>query len=178
MTVYADSEVHDDLSPADAPLRAAWRPGLYLSHLPHIPKLDLRAEAVTSDPPITNSTGGKFMYWEVIQRQGYTNSGQMMGDWDGREAKGGQGWIAYHLSSNEWIQVGLRDQKAAKDFIPGGTTLNDIDFQVAKRIHKDLEINANLTIEHWKAPIYIPGQQTVTNASVQLTWYPGRKVSF
>jgi hypothetical protein len=178
LTLYADSEVHDDLSPADAPRRASWRPGLYLSHLPHVPKLDLRAEAVTSDPPITNSSGGKFMYWEVIQRQGYTNSGQMMGDWNGREAKGGQGWITYHLNSNEWIQVELRNQKAAKDFIPGGTTLNDIDFQVAKRIHKDLEIKANLTIEHWKAPVYLPGQQTVTNASVQVTWYPGRKVSF
>ena len=118
------------------------------------------------------------MYWEVIQRQGYTNNGQMFGDWIGREAKGGQGWITYHLSGNEWIQVGLRNQKAAKDFIPGGTTLNDLDVQVVKRIGKDLEIDGKFSYEHWKAPVYLSGQQTVTTATIQLTWFPGRKVSF
>ena len=85
LTLYSDSEVHDDVSPVDAPRRASWRPGLYLSHVPGIPKLDLRAEAVSTDPPITNSDGGAFIYWEVLQRQGYTNNGQMFGDWIGRE---------------------------------------------------------------------------------------------
>ena len=129
--------MHDDVSPIDAPRRASWRPGLYLSHVPGIPKLDIRAEAVSTDPPITNSQGGRFMYWEGIERQGYTNQGQLFGDWIGREDKGGQGWITYHLSGNEWLQVGIRNQKAAKDFIPSGTTLNDIRFQVVKRIGKD-----------------------------------------
>ena len=204
LTLYADSEVHDDVSPADAPRRASIRPGLYLSHVPGIPKLDIRAEAATTDP--SHSTDyqtdyGHFMYWEFIQRQGYTNQGQMFGDWIGREDKGGQGWITYHLSGNEWIQVGLRNQKAAKYFIPGsttqtftgpacsiapqasclvfgGTTLNDINFQVVKRIGKDFEINGNFAYEHWKAPIYLPGQQTVTTTTIQLTWFPERKTSF
>lgn len=178
LTLYSDSEVHDDVSPIDAPRRASWRPGLYLSHVPGIPKLDVRAEAVSTDPPITNSGGGRFMYWEVIQRQGYTNSGQMFGDWIGREGKGGQGWITYHLSGNEWVQFGIRNQKAAKDFIPNGTTLNNINVQVVKRIGKDFEINGNFTYEHWKAPIYLPGQHTVTATTIQLTWFPDRKVSF
>jgi hypothetical protein len=178
LTLYTDSEVHDDVSPIDAPRRASWRPGLYLSHVPGIPKLDLRAEAVSTDPPIKNSRGGQFMYWESIQKQGYTNKGVLFGDWIGREDKGGQGWITYHLSGNEWVQVGVRNQKAAKDFIPGGTTLNDINFQVVKRIGKDFEINGNFALEHWKAPIYLPGQQTVTTTNIQLTWFPKRKVSF
>ena len=185
LTLYADSEVHDDVSPIDAPRRAAWRPGLYLSHVPGIPKLDLRAEAVSTDPPITNSQGGRFMYWEGIERQGYTNQGQLFGDWIGREDKGGQAWITYHLSGNEWLQVGVRNQKAAKDFIPGGTTLNDINFQAVKRIGKDFEVNGNFALEHWKAPIYPTGtptypagQQTVTTTTIQLTWFPERKISF
>ena len=133
------------------------------------------------------------MYWEVIQVQGYTNNGLLFGDWIGREDKGGQGWITYHLSGNEWLQVGVRNQKAAKDFIPGsttitrpgtpyliegGTTINDINFQAVKRIGKDFEINGNFTLEHWKAPIYLPGEQTVTTTSIKLTWYPERKASF
>ncbi len=178
LTLYSDGEVHDDVSPIDAPRRAAWRPGLYLSHIPGISKLDVRAEAAWTDPPVSQSNGGRFMYWEVIQRQAYTNSGQMIGDWVGREGKGSQGWVTYHLSGNEWIQLGVRNHKVAKDFVPGGTTLNDFNVQVVKRIKKDLEIKGDLTIERWKAPVYLPGQQNVTAATVQVTWFPGRKVSF
>jgi hypothetical protein len=180
LTLYADSEVHDDVSPIDAPRRASWRPGLYLSHLPGIHRLDIRAEAATTDPSSSNaaSQNGHFMYWETIQRQGYTNQGQLFGDWIGREDKGGQGWITYHLSGNEWLQVGLRNQKATTYFIPGGTTLNDINFQAVKRIGKDFEINGKFALEHWKAPIYLPGQQTVTTTTIQFTWFPERKVSF
>jgi hypothetical protein len=206
LTLYTDSEVHDDVSPADAPRRAAYRPGLYLAHVPGIRKLDIRAEAVSTDPSHSDNPSkiqypsqyGHFMYWETIEKQGYTNQGQLFGDWIGRDDKGGQGWITYHLSGNEWIQAGVRNQKATKNFIPGsttqtfsgpacpltacllqgGTTLNDINFQVVKRIGKDFEINGNFAYEHWKAPIYLPGQQTVTTTTIQLTWFPERKVSF
>ncbi len=178
LMLYCDSEVHDDISPIDAPRRASWRPGVYLSHVPGVPKLDIRAEAASTDPPVSTSNSGHFMYFEGIQRQGYTNNGQLFGDWIGREDKGGQGWITYHLSGNEWIQIGLRDQKAAKDFISGGTTLNEISFQAVKRIGRDIEIKGNFAYEHWKAPIYLSSRQTVTASTIQLTWYPGRKVNF
>ena len=193
LTLYSDSEVHDDLSPIDAPRRASWRPGLYLSHVPGIPRLDLRVEAASTDPPIAIVIpGGHFMYYEGVQQQGYTNQGQLFGDWIGRDDKGGQGWITYHLSGNEWIQISVRNQKAAKEFIPGGTTyipgtttyplggttLNDISFQVVKRIGKDFEVNGNFAYERWKAPIYLSGQQTVTTTTIQLTWFPERKINF
>jgi hypothetical protein len=217
LTLYTDSEVHDDVSPVDSPRRAAYRPGIYLSHVPYLPKLDLRVEAASTDPsasdhptppqgPSYPSHYGQFMYYEAIQKQGYTNQGQLFGDWIGREDKGGQAWITWHLSGNEWLQVGLRSQKATKYFIPGslatqpipfpsngcpiadpgtstclapgGTTLNDINFNVVKRIGKDFEINGNFVYEHWKAPIYLPGLQTVTATTIQLTWYPGRKIGF
>jgi hypothetical protein len=178
LTLYTDSEVHDDVSPIDAPRRAAWRPGIYLSHFPGVPKLDLRLEAASTDPPVTTSNGGHFMYWESIQRDGYTNNGQLFGDWIGREDKGGQAWLTYHLSGNEMIQVGMRTQKAAKDFIPGGTSLSDVNVKVVKRFGKDFEINGNFTYEKWKAPIYLPGEQNVTNTTIQLTWYPHRNVDF
>jgi len=95
------------------------------------------------------------------------------------------------LSGDEWLQIGVRNQKAAKDFIPGGTTyipgtttlppggttLNDINFQIVKRIGKDFEVNGNFAYERWKAPIYLSGQQSVTTTTIQLTWFPGRKTS-
>lgn len=201
VTLYADSEVHDDISPIDAPRRAAYRPGIYLARVPGIPKLDVRIEAVSTDPNAATDTAksyGHFMYWEGIEKQGYTNQGQLFGDWIGREDKGGQAWITYHLSGNQWIQIGARNQKATKDFIPGsttqtfsgptcprtrclvqgGTTLNEINFEVVKRIGRDFEVDAHFAYEHWKAPIYLPGLQTVTTTTVQLTWFPNRKIGF
>jgi hypothetical protein len=184
LTLYGDGEVHDDVSPIDAPRRASWRPGLYLSHVPGVPKLDIRAEAATTDPPVRTSNSGRFMFYETVQRQGYTNKGQLFGDWMGREAKGGQGWITYHFTGDEWFQVGVRNQKTAKDFNDGpnsteyGTTLNDINFQIVKRIGKDFELDGNFALEHYKAPIYLPGQQTVTTTTIQVTWFPKRKLSF
>jgi len=185
LTLYSDSFVHDDISPIDAPRRASWRPGIYLSHVPGVPKLDVRVEGASTDPPVSRSVGGRFMYWEGVQRQGYTNKGQLFGDWLGREDKGSQGWITYHLSGNEWLQVGLRNQKAAADFVPGGTTLNDVSFQAVKRIGKDFELNGNFAVERWKAPIYPSGtptypatQQNVTTTTIQLTWFPKSKLVF
>lgn len=185
LTLYADGEVHDDVSPIDAPRRASWLPGLYLSRVPGLPKLDVRVEAVTTDPPVSTSLGGVFMYYETIERQGYTNQGQIFGHWIGREDKGGQGWLTYHLSGNEWLQLSVRNQKAAKDFIPGGTTLNDVNFQAVKRFVRTLELKGTFTYERWQAPVYPSGtptypagMHTVTATSIQLTWYPERKVTF
>lgn len=178
LTLYTDGEVHDDMSPIDAPRRASWHPGLYLARVPGVPKLDLRVEAAYTDPPITNSHNGQFMYWEGVQKSGYTNNGQIFGDWVGREGKAGQIWATYHLSGNEWIEASWRHHKNAKDFIQYGTTLNDLDLQMVKRIKHEFEINASFKLEHWKAPIYLPGTQTVTSTTVQLTWFPQRKVTF
>jgi hypothetical protein len=178
LTLYTDTEAHDTPSPIAKPLHGTFRPGLYLSRFPGIPKLDARVEAADTDSSYPESIGGRYQYWEVMQKQGYTNQGQLFGDWMGREDKGGQGWITYHLSGNEWVQASVRTQKADKDFIPGGTTLNDFSVQAVKRIHTDLEVDGSFALEHWKAPVYLPGSQTVTTTTIQLTWFPERKIGF
>ena len=178
LTLYTDSEAHDAPGPMFKPLHGTFRPGLYLSHFPGVPKLDLRVEAVNTDSSYPSSIGGRYQYWEQIQTEGYTNSGQLFGDWVGREDKGGQAWLTYHLSGNEWLQASVRHQKASKDFIAGGTTLNDINFQAVKRFGPDIEVRGDFTFERYKAPVYLPDVQTVTSTSIQFTWFPNRKVSF
>jgi Capsule assembly protein Wzi len=172
LTLYNDSEVHDDVFPITAPRHAAIRPGIYLSHFPGAPKLDLRVEAVSTDPDTGLSIGGQNMYIEVVQRNGYTSNGLLMGDWVGREDKGGQAWLTYRLSPRELLQVSYRQDKAAKDFIPGGTTQNDLSFYVVKRLTPDVELKANLQYERWLIPIYKSGRHSDTSATFQLTWYP------
>jgi hypothetical protein len=152
--------------------------------VPALPKLDFRIEGVYSDPSYTRSNGGIFMYWEAVQTQGYTNKGNIMGDWIGREAKGGQSWLTWHLTTDEWIQLNYRYAKAAKDFIPGapnptnphlvpgGTTQHDVTLQVVKRIGSELEINGWLQYERWNVPLLRSGEQSDTSTAVQLTWHP------
>ena len=170
-TLYVDSIAHDDVTPISAPRRAAFRTGLYLSQLPKLPKMDFRVEAVTTDPPVRRSIFGSFNYYEIIQRQGYTNKGQIMGDWIGREAKGGQAWVTYHFSGNQWVQVEYLNKKNAQDF-NGGTTQNQLKVEVVKRLRPQLELDAWAQYERWNTPIYKPGGQSDTIVSGQLTWYP------
>jgi hypothetical protein len=177
VTVYADSLVHDDVSPIDAPRRAAVHPGIYLAQFPGLRKLDFRAESGNTDPSAIGSRAatGQFYYWETIQKQGATNKGFLLGDWVGREGKGSQAWLTYHLSPEEDIQFAYRNAKAAAGFIPGGTTQNDFAGEVRKRIDKDIEVLGSVQVEGWKAPVYKAGQQTDTTVTVQVTWFPRRK---
>jgi Capsule assembly protein Wzi len=102
-----------------------------------------------------------------------------MGDWIGREAKGGQAWLTYHLSGNEWVQFEYLNKKTPSNFIgsltpggPGGTTQNSYMVTVVKRLGENIELNGWVQYERWKAPIYKSGLQSDTTAALQVTWFP------
>jgi hypothetical protein len=173
LTLYADSEAHDDLTPVSAPRRAAYRPGIFLSRFPGAKRLDLRVEGVSTDCATLACINGSHQYIELaVQKQGYTNKGNILGDWIGREAKGGQAWLTYHLSGNEWMQFSYLTKKTAKDFIAGGTTQNQFRVDVVKRFGPDIEMNAWYRYESWKAPIYLPGAQSDNAFAFQVTFFP------
>lgn len=171
-TLYTDSETHDDVFPITAPRRGAWRPGIYLSQLPFAPKLDLRVEASYTDFVTSTSNRGAGQYWEVVQRQGYTNKGFLLGDWIGREGKGGNATLTYHFSGNEWMSASYARKKNAKDFIPLGSTQNDYRFDLVKRIRPNVELSAWYQRETWTAPFIRAGQQANNTGSLQVKWYP------
>ncbi len=172
VTLYTDSLVHDDVSPISAPRRAGFHPGIYLARFPGLQQLDLRLEGASTDTISSSMSSGRFLYWEIIQKQGPTNKGFLVGDWVGRQGKGGQAWLTYHLSPQEEIQFIYRNAKASPQFIPGGTTQNDYQLLVRKRVHQDIEVLGWLQLEAWKAPIYKSGLQRDTTANVQITWFP------
>jgi hypothetical protein len=174
LTLYTDSWAHDDVNPISAPRRAAIRPGIYLSHVPGLPHLDFRVEAASTDPPTSRSNGGNFLYTEQVYKEGFTNKGYIIGDPIGRESKGGQAWLTYHLSPREDVQFSYRNAKAAKDFIPGGTTQNLFQVSAIKRIHEDFELRGLVQYEGWKAPVYKPGLQSNTAVAFQVTWFAPR----
>jgi hypothetical protein len=172
VTLYSDSIVHDDTSPIDAPRRAAVNPGVYVSHFPDLPHLDLRVEGVNTDTPAGTVNGGHFIYWEEEYRNGYTNKGNLLGSWIGREGKGGQAWLTYWLSPKESIQLNYRNAKVAAGFLPGGTTQNDFSLRAVIRFKDDLELTGFAQYEAWKAPLLAPGRVQDFTGSVQLAYFP------
>jgi hypothetical protein len=53
--------------------------------------------------------------------------------------------------------------------------MNDINFPV-QRLLNELESNGEFTLDHWNAPIYLSGHQTVAT-TIELRWFHERKAS-
>lgn len=172
LSIYTDSLVHDDISPIDAPRRAAIEPGFYLSHFPKFHNLDLRVEAASTDPGITNSNGGRFFYWETLYHDVYLNKGFLMGSWIGRESKGFQAWSTYWISPASKIQFEYRNQKVAKDFIPDGETLNSYAIQTQLRVTPEIEVAGTLQYDRWLVPVLAAGLQSNVTTELQFTFWP------
>ena len=172
LTLYFDSTVHDNVFAISNPGRSGYRPGLYVARFPKFNRVDLRVEGVTTDPSVAGYPDGQFLYWEVVQQQGYTNKGRQIGDWIGRQGKGGQAWLTYHKDGNQSFQMFYRNAKSDSAFIPGGTTLHDFGVAAVLRPRQQFEINAQIQEELWKAPLIATGQQRNFSATVQFTFYP------
>ncbi len=172
VTLYTDSDTHDDVSPVSAPRRAAYRPGIYISRLPYAPRFDFRAEAASTDCSTLVCQQGNNQYYEGVQRNGYTNKGFIMGDWVGREAIAYQSWLTYHLSGNEWIQASYLHKMTPQDFIQSGVSQSSFKLEAMKRLRPDVELDAWYQFEHWTAPVYQTNQQTDNVFAFQFTFYP------
>lgn len=170
VTLYSDSVAHDDVSPVSAPRRSAINPGLYIARLPMAPKFEFRAEALSTDPPVKRSNGGKFLYWESIYRDAYTNGSQLFGSWIGREGKGGQAWLTYHRNEETEIEVSYRRAKLAKDFIADGGTQDDVQVTAEWRLRPQVQARATLQIERWLVPVLNHNRQSDAVAGFEIRW--------
>jgi hypothetical protein len=112
------------------------------------------------------------LYFEAVQVQGYTNKSQIIGDWIGRESTGGQAWLTWHQKPDESLQFEYRRNKAATDFIPGGTIQQQFALHETYRFTPDLEMKATVQTEFWKAPLIANGPQKNFVIKAQFTYYP------
>jgi membrane-associated phospholipid phosphatase len=174
LTLYTDSIAHDEPNPISAPRRAAIVPGIYLSHFPKLNKLDLRVESGYTDIP-NRPPGvavGRFLYWEGVYHDVYTNKGNLMGSWIGRGGQATQAWSNYWLNSYSSIQVSYRHAKISGEFIPGGGTQSDFSAGARLRIRNDWELLTNFQYEQWTVPVLAPSRKSNFLSSIQLTYWP------
>ena len=180
VTLYADAllpesnpfNVDMSRSPIRFAARTAVRSGIYMPRLPRLPKLDFRVEAVYTDPPTPRSIRGDYVYWDAFYRDLYTNKNNLIGDWIGREGMGFQAWSSYWFTPRSSLQTAYRHAKVAKDFIPGGETLNDGSVKVNWWVRRDLSLSGSVQYEKWWAPILAPTAQANWTSTVEVTFWP------
>jgi hypothetical protein len=174
LTFYADGLAYDQFSPIAYADRSVWTAGLFLSHVPRIPKLDLRVEGVYTNNPLGGLICCGFYYWNATWRSGYTNDGNLIGNWVGRDGQGAQAWMNYWFTAKNRVQVNYRHQKVGADYLPGGGTLTDIGMLGDVWTSSELSFSAKVQYETWNFPVIQPGQQTDVSASLQVTFWPSR----
>jgi hypothetical protein len=173
LTFYADGFTeHDTISPIVAPDVAAWLGGIYIPRLPKISKMDFRAEGVYTDPPIGGNVGSGFFYYNPTWISGYTNSGNLMGNWVGREGQGVQAWTSYWFSARNKLQFEFRHLKVSHEFIPNGGTLADVGVHGDFWVRSGFSVSASVQYEAWTFPVISPLKQSNVTSTLQLTFWP------
>lgn len=174
LTLYEDSFVEDEISPIGYPRRAAHNPGLYLSHVPGLPRLDMRVEgAYTNLPGLIQPPGGGFFYWNVRYLDGYTNKGNILGNATvGRQGISIRAESTYWEASDKTITFGYRNNIADPFFLQGGN-FRDLFARSNWRIRPNVMLSSFLQYEYWNFPLLSAGnKKSDFTTSFQLTYWP------
>jgi len=174
VTFYCDGFADDQFTPVAYWDRSSWTGGLYVSHLPKLPKLDLRVEGVYTDVPAGGAIGHGFFYWNDRYLMGYTNDGNLMGSWIGRDGQGAQVWSNYWFTPKNRIQFNFRHEKVSQQFVPGGGSLTDVGVRGDLWFRNGVSITSAVQYERWLYPVIQPGPVRNVTASVEIQIQPQR----
>lgn len=170
LTVYSDSLADDEPNPLDAPRRSAWGPGLYLTQVPGIRNLDLRFETYATWL-YAEDHGGQFIYWNDQYHDAYTNNGNVLGSWIGRDSRAYIASSTYWLSGKNKLTGSWRQTKAGSNFLPGGGTQTDISLSIEWQVHRDWLVSGLGQYERYFIPILGRPQRNITSG-LQVVFYP------
>ena len=170
LTVYLDSMTEDEASPIGS-TRPALNPGLYFPRIPKIPKLSIRAEGVyTNAPGLTHAING-FVYWNSRYVNGYTNEGNLMASWVGRQGQGALASATYSIAPRSSINFAFRHQEVDKVFLNGGS-LTDFKVGTDVLIGHQFSLSGYVQYENWHFPILAASSKSNVTTSVQATFWP------
>ena len=169
LTVYGDAMTVDELSPIGS-TRATVNPGLYVPQFPKLHNLEFRAEGIHE--PLTREFSPGFVYYGLRRyRSGYTNVGNLMGNWIGRAGRGGQAWLTYSLSPLTKVVAGYRLQEVSRQFIGGGRS-TDYSLTADVAIRHAVSLEGFVQYEEWRFPVLSTSRQTDTSVGLQITFHP------
>lgn len=174
LTFYGDGFTDDEPSPLLGAFdKSAFDSGLYFPHLPKLPKLDFRVEGVFTDNPNSNPVlQHGFFYWNDRYRNGYTNDGNLLGNWIGREGQGAQAWSTYWFTPKDKLQFSFRHQKVSQKFVPFGGTLTDGGVSADFWLGSQVSVSGSVQYERWNFPVLAAARQNNTTVSIQFSYWP------
>jgi membrane-associated phospholipid phosphatase len=172
LVFYGDWYADDDPIPLQAPRRSAYRPGLYIPHFPHLPKLDFHFEAANTDSavigPKTPNTGD-LDYWNFTYRDGYTNNGFLIGNVVGRLGQTYEGWLTYWASSRDTVQLTYKNSSVDSAFIPGGGAWQDYGLKNEMYLKSGIYIKSQIQYERISHfPILFKGPQSSVTGILEI----------
>lgn len=177
LVFYGELYADDDPLPIQNPAKNPFRPGIYLTRFPGIPKLDLHVEvASTESPGFFNFGGpnkGNLNYWNQTYRDGYTNEGNLIGNTVGRMGRSIQGWLTYWMSPTSTFQFSYKGSSVSANFIPGGGDWQDYELQAQTHSHSGLYVKTLTQYEHISHyPVLFNGQRNNVSAILEIGFSP------
>jgi hypothetical protein len=168
-SVYTEMMAWDNPFQGKFVARYAMDPGIYFPELPKIKNLDLRVEGVYTDLPKQVFQG--YFYSNPHYPQGYTNYGQILGSWVGREGVGGQASSTYWFSPRKKVTLTYRKMVSDRSLFGGGSA-GDLAGSVSWTIHDTVEFSAVGQFERWGFPLLGAGPRTNFTGSFEVRLYP------
>lgn len=171
LTIYNDAMAEDEFSPIGYPRRSAHAPGIYLSRIPGIEKLDFRGEGYWTDLPGLINRPGTW-YHNNLYLSGYTNEGFLLGHPVGRQGSGFTVKSTYWFTPLNTISGGYRHVRAARFFLQGGT-IDDYFARGSWKVSDKLSVDGRVQYENWRFPLLSPGRRNNVSVTFEVKWAPG-----
>ena len=184
LVFYGDVYAADDPVPLVNPPKNPFRPGIYITRFPKLPKLDLHIEAADtespgfSNPALTPLEGGPtnhgdLNYWNGEYRDGSTYNGLLIGNTVGRDGRAIQGWMNYWISPRNTLGFMYKNSTVSADFIPGGGAWQDYAATDDLQLKSGFYLRSEVQYEHISHyPILFNGPEHNVTAIVELGFSP------
>jgi hypothetical protein len=178
IVLYGDAYSEDDILPIERPARNAWHPGIYITRIPGIPRLDFHIEGVSTEAPgaIGGTNLGRYIYWNFQNQDGNTNYGNLIGNTVGRDGRTIQSWLRYWISPQETVQFTYKHNTVSPDFIPQGGAWQDYALNYETYLRSGFYVKAQLQYENIsRYSILFNGPQKNFTAIIEVGFSPGER---
>lgn len=178
IVLYGDAYAEDDILPIENPPRNPWHPGIYITRIPGLPRLDFHVEGVSTESQsaiIGGGNAGHYNYWNFAYRDGNTENGNLIGNTVGREGQTIQSWFRYWISPRNTLQFIYRHNSVSAQFIPGGGAWQDYALENELYLRNGFYVKSELQYENIsRYPILFSGTQRNVSAILEVGFYPER----
>jgi membrane-associated phospholipid phosphatase len=185
IVLYGDAYAEDNILPIENPPRNPWHPGIYITRIPGIPKLDFHMQGVSTESSCAligaNNHGcggnrGIYNYWNDSYHDGNTNGGNLIGNTVGREGRSIQFWFRYWLSARNTVQFTYKHNSVNADFIPQGGAWQDYGLSDDMYFENGVFVKSELQYENIsRYPALFSGPQKNFTAVLEVGFSPVRK---